>query len=307
MTKVTQKPTALNAKKRAYRSYYKARNAWQEIISAFTKNHPDAVVILPAYIGFSVKEGSGIFDPVSNLDAPYKFYGLNKLLRIDFEDFKKVVLTENNPIVLLAHYFGFPDDNFKTIVNWLDENNIYYVEDSAHAMLTDVIGGACGRNGAYNIYSLHKMLPYEVGGMLVDNHINSLPIADTENYLDIAEVFTYDLKTIYDIRRENYQFLIEQLKDVKGITLLYPKLEDGVCPQSLPMLIDSVDRNTVYFEMNKLGFGLVSLYHTMIDELKNTPYESTNYAADNITNFPVHQDCSIKDLEALVTAFKKML
>jgi hypothetical protein len=58
--------------------------------------------------------------------------------------------------------------------------------------------------------------------------------------------------------------------------------------------------------MNELGFGLVSLYHTMIDVLKNTPYESTTYTANHIINFPVHQDCTKENLLKLVTAFKSI-
>lgn len=307
MTKiVSNKALDKNKHRRSFSSYYKARNAWQEVIAAYRNKYSDAMVVLPAYIGFSVNDGSGIYDPVTNLNAAHCFYGLDKKLRIDIEDFKSVVKSHKHPIVLLAHYFGFPDERYDEITDWLDTHNIFYVEDSAHAMLTDYIGGVCGRKGAYNIYSLHKVLPYSEGGMLVDNHkASSLDISQNE-YLNVADVFSYDLKTLYDTWRSNYQFLVNELKDVKGITILYPELKDGVCPQSLPVLLDDYDRNDVYFKMNELGFGLVSLYHTMIDVLKNTPYESTTYTANHIINFPVHQDCTKENLLKLVTAFKSI-
>lgn len=292
--------------KRKLSSYYKARNAWQAIIEAYRNKYPQATIVLPAYIGWSQYDGSGIFDPVSNLNAKYVFYGLDKKLTIDFDNLKQVVTNCSNPIVLLAHYFGFPDPNYHEITSWLDENDIYYIEDSAHAMYSDVIGGSCGRKGAYNIYSLHKMLPFDDGGILVDNQINSLEIAD-EHYLNIQDVLSYDLKTIYDIRIKNYLFLVGQLKDIKGTTLLYPELNQGVCPQSLPIVLDDYNRDDIYFKMNKQGFGLVSLYHTMIDALKDSTFESASYTSKKIINLPIHQECSFEILTTMADCFKKTL
>lgn len=59
--------------KRKFSSYHKARNAWQAIIEAHRNKYPQATVVLPAYIGWSQYDGSGIFDPVSNLTAKYVF------------------------------------------------------------------------------------------------------------------------------------------------------------------------------------------------------------------------------------------
>lgn len=304
--KIHNKALNKNNNKRIFTSFYKARNAWQSIIEAFRNKYPNAVVLLPAYIGWSQYDGSGIFDPVRNLGVPYAFYGLDKKLKIDIDHLKESVNNYENPIVLLAHYFGFPDCNYHDITNWLDHNKVYYVEDSAHAMFSDLIGGSCGRKGAYNIFSLHKMLPYEDGGILVDNQKNSLTIRQ-ENYKELLEVFSYDLKTIYDIRIKNYNYLSELVSDIKGTTLLYPKIDDGVCPQSLPILLDNFNRDEVYFKMNELGFGLVSLYHTMIDPLKNSTFESASYSSKKIINLPVHQECNTELLDEMAQCFRMTL
>jgi len=304
--KITKKPSIYNAYRYSYKYFPKARHAWENILEAFQKKHPNSTVVLPSYIGWSSNEGSGIFDPVNNTDTQYKFYGLSKTLRIDIDDFKNIIESLDNPIVLLVHYFGFPDEKYTEIVNWLDLNNIYYVEDSAHAMLSDLIGGVCGKNGAYNIYALHKILPFPDGGYLIDNHKDSLEI-EMEDNTNISPIFSYDLRKIYELRRRNYQFLIDNISDIKGITILYPKLIDGICPQTLPIILDDFNRNEVYHQLNSMGFGLVSLYHTMIDPLKNSKYISATYTSFQITNLPIHQDCNIGNLRRMVIALKNIL
>ena len=307
MDRVTKQANNPYQYKRKLTSFNRARDAWSSIIEKFIKQNTDATVILPAYIGWSKNEGSGIFDPVDNTNIPFAFYGLNKHLQIDFEDFKKKVKTNTNPIVLLVHYFGFPDSNYDEIANWLDEENVFYVEDSAHAMLTDLIGGICGRKAAYNLFALHKILPLETGGLLVDNLKQNLEIGRNPSSLTNTHSLEYDFKSIYDKRITNYKLLINHLKDINGITILYPELKEGVCPQTLPVLIHDTNRDAIYFEMNKRGFGFVSLYHTMIEQLENSTFESAIYTSKHILNLPVHQDCEEADLVDMIKNFKLVL
>ncbi|MBT8253874.1 MAG: DegT/DnrJ/EryC1/StrS family aminotransferase, partial [Bacteroidia bacterium] len=163
---IAKKAHKANNFKRELISYPRARDAWQAVLQAYHKQYPKAKVILPAYIGWTVTEGSGIFDPVTNVGIDYEFYGLNKMLRIDFEDMKRVISANPGAMVLMVHYFGFPDDRYSEIVLWLKKEGVFFIEDLAHAMLTDLIGGACGRAGNYSFYSLHKNLPFPDGGML---------------------------------------------------------------------------------------------------------------------------------------------
>lgn len=306
--KIEKKATETHLYRRNFIRFNSAREAWSTILKSYAKQHPDATLILPSYIGWSQNEGSGIFDPVLKSQIPFAFYALNKYLEIDINDFKKCTLTYKQPIVLLVHYFGFPDTNYNYITDWLDKKNILYIEDSAHAMLTDLIGGVCGRKGIYNIYSLHKMMPFKSGGILVYNKIkdfqNRKSTASTSLSIDI---FEYDLKMIYNKRRHNYLFLLDLLKEVKGLKPLYPVLASGNCPQTMPVIIRSENRDHIYFEMNKRGFGLVSLYHTMIKQLKDSSYESVNFTSKHLINLPIHQDCGEKELIEMVANLKLIL
>ena len=64
-------------------------------------------ILLPAYIGITDREGSGVFDPISELKINYDFYGLEKNLKINKEDLETKILSGQFKAVLIIHYFGF--------------------------------------------------------------------------------------------------------------------------------------------------------------------------------------------------------
>ena len=205
-------------------------------------------------------------------------------------------------MLLLVHYFGFIDAQYDVITDWLDSNNVYFVEDCANAWLSDVIGGVCGRKGKYSFYSLHKLLPLTEGGLEISNQPN--------NETNINYSFfnlDYDMYTIYKTRRRNYVYLLQLLEHVDGLEILFKQLPDGICPQTFPVIVNNYDRNKLYYEMNMAGFGMVSLYHTMIDQLHNFNSDAVKVLSKKIINFPVHQDVSLPQLDQLIAKLKEVL
>jgi hypothetical protein len=84
----------------------------------------------------------------------------------------------------------------------------------------------------------------------------------------LLSFWEYDLHSISAIRRQNGEQLIAPLAPlVDRVNLLFPNLPPGVVPQTLPVVIQQKDRNELFFSMNKAGFGVVSLYHTLIDSI----------------------------------------
>lgn len=281
-----------------------AREGWEQILNAFKGTKPKAKVLLPSYIGRSTNEGSGIFDPVLNSGIDYEFYALNDSLEIEIDKFKNQISNSKDSLVLLVHYFGFPDKNYEELVSFLKANNVSFTEDCAHAWLSDLIGGVCGRNGQNAFYSLHKLLPIPCGGAVVSNDSSqALGLADNYN----IDLFQYDLHGIHSKRRANYLFLLNLLKEIDGIQILQEELPQGVCPQTLPVKLKKHNRDDMYFEMNNKGFGMVSLYHTMIDELNNCNSGASKVLSKQIINFPIHQDLEEQDLLELSKAFMEVL
>jgi len=300
---ITKKAELADNYKRTWRYTNSASEAWSEIIEIYKKSNPNGSILLPAYIGWSPNEGSGIYDSVVKSGLSYSFYNLDLHLQIDLKDFKQKVLNDKNQLVLLVHYFGFPDNNSFEITAWLRERNIFFVEDCAHAWLTDLIGGKCGREGNYSFYSLHKILPVNNGGLLVNNK----PLVSEKSSIPY-NIISYDYSEIFNKRISNYRYLSHLLKDLKDdFTMLHENLEVGICPQTLPVIVEKYNRDLLYKEMNDIGFGMVSLYHTMINELSEFSCDAVNILSKKIINFPIHQDVTKSDIDEMIKQLKEII
>jgi len=300
---ITKKAQNKDTYKREWIYTDSARNAWSDIIEKYKLTNPNGKILLPGYIGWSANEGSGIFDSVVKSGLEYDFYDLDDHLKVDFEHLKQKVKQDPTQLVLLVHYFGFIDSRYDEITSWLINNKIFFVEDSAHAWLTDLIGGACGRKGAFSFYSLHKLLPLSEGGIMVNNTVEGEKNSSVHPFFELG----YDLHSIYSIRRYNFNYLTKLLKNVNGITLIYNELGSGICPQTLPVSVDHYDRDALYHKMNEAGFGMVSLYHTMISQLENSTSKAASILAGKIINFPIHQDVTEQDMEDMIIKLKEIL
>ena len=107
--------------------------------------------------------------------------------------------------------------------------------------------------------------------------------------------------SIATARRQNALYLLELLKPLaEKLTPLYSEIPTGVVPQSLPVLIHNTSRDKLYFTMNESGYGVVSLYHTLIQQIKAAEFSDSHWLSRRILNLPVHQDVSFKALEDMV-------
>ena len=295
---------------RSFFSYNRARDAFRAFlqIAGVTKQMG---VLLPAYIGQSPKEGSGVFDPIREINASYSFYRVDRKLNIDIEHLKKQLYEFRPRVVLLIHYFGYPDIKYREVAAIVRNSGAFMVEDEAHAMLSDLVGGVCGREGVASLFSLHKLLPVQSGGILVLNASDM----DFKKKLLLGECrkeefgfYAYDLASIARVRLSNAKLLIEALKPLSAkLDLLRPKLPPGIVPQTLPVIIKNAPRNEVYKLMNEAGFGVVSLYHTMISELPIDLFSDSYLIAERILNLPVHQDTSKEPIAKMVAFLENIL
>jgi dTDP-4-amino-4,6-dideoxygalactose transaminase len=259
-------------------------------------------VLLPAYIGWSPREGSGVFDPIASLGLNYEFYALDEGLRIEMESLQAALRSGRIRVLVLIHFFGFVDPAFEEVVKLARDHGVFVLEDEAHAMLTDMVGGICGRLGDACIYSFHKMLPVESGGAVVLND----PASSLAGKLSTGSgfpmpVFDFDLAAIAARRRANSLLLDRLVRDLApGIEPLFGAPRSGVVPQTYPVLIRSGSRDDLYHRMNAAGFGVVSLYHTLIAEISPEQFPATADISRKIMNLPVHQDATPGELEAMM-------
>lgn len=298
-----------NQKKNQYNPlfyYESARQALTMILKKF-EAEPDKEIILPAYIGYSSREGSGIFDPIIEEKIKYSFYLLDRELKINAENLENVLKTKKGlVIVLIVHYYGIPDRNIEDIITICRKYNAIIIEDAAHALYTDFVDGRCGCYGDFTVYSLHKMLPFEKGGML---KVNTLKYATDfiNSVVQNENPFDYCLKNIAQIRKENakcWDMLLQKRPDLFRIIHPY---DESITYQTFPIVILNDKRDTLYFELNKKGYGAVSLYHEMIEPIKNGKMLDAQWLSEHILNLPVHQDTTCEDIETMYFEMIKIL
>ena len=286
-----------------------ARHAFKTYMQAVGLSQEDEV-LLPAYIGWSSKEGSGVFDPIAELGVKYSFYRVSSRLQIDVEDVESKIKAHHPRILVLIHYFGFPDPDSCLLCKFAHEHGVLVVEDEAHAMLSDQVGGICGRTGDAAIYSLHKLLPLKCGGRLVLNTDDEAAFAciPTASYYPMHPFYDYDFCQIAKRRQHNARFLLQLLADSNlPMEPLHMSTPDGVVPQSLPVIVSTRSRDDLYFEMNSAGFGVVSLYHTLIQQITPEEFPESHKLSRHIMNLPVHQDINDQALIDLVHCLARAL
>jgi dTDP-4-amino-4,6-dideoxygalactose transaminase len=280
--------------------FHSARNAFGAILSALEISR--GKVLLPAYIGWSPREGSGVFDPIASLHLDYSFYALDERLRIDIASLRAELQSGCIRVLVIIHYFGYVDPSYAEAVRIAREHDVFVLEDEAHAMLSDVVGGICGRLGDACIYSFHKILPVEAGGAAILND-SEAPLAQTLAGSPGCGLPTgdFDLHRIARKRRTNSLLLDGLVRELApGIEPLFGAPGRHEFPQSYPVMIRNGSRDRLYHELNAAGFGVVSLYHTLISQISSDCFPAAAKVSRHILNLPVHQDASEEALESMV-------
>ncbi len=77
--------------------------------------------------------------------------------------------------------------------------------------------------------------------------------------------------------------------------------------EAFPVLLNSANRYQVYLEMNRLNYGVISLYHTMIEPINNINNIKIQEVSDKILNLPVHQDIGKEEIYEMYDALVELL
>lgn len=282
--------------------YDRARDAMADLVNQYFQSGYRNIY-LPGYIGWSPKEGSGIFDPINDIDGLKRhYYRMTKALQVNLEDLREMLIPHS--IVLLVSYFGFRDSRLDNIIKMAHKNECVVIEDNAHGFFTYFCKGKTKANATF--FSLHKMFPFETGGGLI---VNNGRIDNLVGKRESQEFnpFLYDLNGIARRRLENYKAL-ERL--MAGLEKCFVPLRGETdlihnVPQTFPIVIKKGDRNKIYEIMNGKGYGVVSLYHTMIEELQADNYKDALWLSERIMNLPIHQDCDSSQYKAMLDELKK--
>lgn len=283
--------------------YDSARNAFGDILDYFLQEKGVSTIFIPAYIGISPKEGSGLYDPIRSRNGLNTvFYRMNKDLTINIEDlFEKINMINKPFLFLFVNYFGFIDPNVKKIYDYVKRYRGYFIEDDAHAFFTHHNQSEVYADIAF--FSLHKQFPFEKGGMLkvYNNNLDDNRLKGRMYPNEEYNLFNYSFIDIQRKMVENFNLLREKLLcRNEFIKVLRTDLPKGIVPQSFPILLKKGDRYDIYNKLNADGFGVTSLYHTMIEPIQSSEFENSLFVSKRILNLPTHQDVEEKYYDELI-------
>jgi len=276
--------------------YENARQGLYDLLSTMIEHLHINTILVPGYVGWSPREGSGILDPISALSAlSIRYYKVTKQLDVDLFDLSLQIeqCARREFVVLVVNYFGFMPDNAGDVARLVRDRNGWIIEDNAHGLFT--FHSSAVSYGDASIFSLHKMLPFKAGGslLIMSPYLKGLTFKGYTLSSTIYNPWQYSFKEISSRRVANYRCLarvIEQNSDGVLFSPLKAVLPVGVVPQSFPITIVRGSRDMAYHRLNDMGYGVVSLYHTLIEPLRNDRFAASLELAKTILNLPVHQD-----------------
>ena len=274
-----------------------ARQCWEKaLLSLQTRK-----VLLPAYIGITDREGSGIFDPVRRNNLEFGFYRFDRQLVIDLEDVHRQLESGDYDTILVVHYFGIYQEEVQRISALAKESGVQVVEDFAHLFNVGIETAAGCPNPRF--YSVHKCLPSASGGILkMPAHVTGcegIAKAQDAKPETLLDFLTTDLSQVARQRRSNFRFLAERLANVDGLKPLRRELGEKDIPHDFPVIIGGGLREKLYFEMKDRGVDVIALYYRLIEEIDRDAHPNSYFVSDNILNLPVHQDLTVDDLKTI--------
>ena len=111
-----------------------------------------------------------------------------------------------------------------------------------------------------------------------------------------------NFQKIIEYRRRNYSVLSKELETLENLTVLFPNLEEGVCPYALPILVGTPDSYIAF--LNKKGITAQKWPELPPDVVKNAMFSTSIAYSSKLILLPVHQNLSIKSIYKIADAMK---
>ncbi len=289
-----------------------ARIAFSHILKLIKFEEEDTL-LLPAYIGYTDREGSGVLDPIEENNINYEFYPILKNMQIDLDSIEKIILQKPIKAILIIHYFGFLYGDIIRLKKICQDNNILLIEDCAHTIYSKFEDKYLGDFGDFSFYSIHKVLPVDSGGFFkINNPLyfeNNIFIQNDEKIEaeSLEGLVAYDEDLATKRIRDNYIFMSNELNQIDGIKVLIPNLPLGIVPMNLPVFIEGMKREEFYFKMIEEEVTLIALYYRLIDTIDIEIFKTSFEISNSIINFPINQDITKNEVIEIILKTKEVL
>lgn len=257
---------------RQARFFPSARRAWCACLRGL---HPRRI-LLPAYIGYTDREGSGVFDPITELGLQYSFYPVGRELLADPDVIQDCLVRDPDiDVVLLIHFFGWPGGNISAIRSVCDAADALLIEDCAHAFHWGQAEPTLGVSGYLAFYSIHKYLASGTGGLLHaigGNYPTAMEPGREQIDPRVLDLLARaDLIAIANKRRENLARALDGLATIEGLRPLRTNVP--LVPQSLPVWVSGEKmREKLYFRLIERGVPTTALYYRLHQALEREQF-----------------------------------
>ena len=292
-------PVAKEAKLKDIRTNYVSfhKSCRDAIFQILTSKQPSGIrVLLPAYIGLSLDEGSGVLDPIKESGASFDFYPLSDSLEPLLEDFARALEAYRPTHTVLIHYFGWTPRNAVQFANLASSFGVQLIHDYAHAGFSlDYVSTSLLENQHW-VFSIHKTAPTRAGGVSV-SRLNLRSTIAQENLEDFGLA---DFRSIARTRRNNSKLLFLYLRSSfrQAFAMPYNPFSGRVTsPLNLPVLFSSRElREKAYEALTSQSIIPTALYHRLVPEIEASRFPQSISTASRILNLPTHQDVQPEDL-----------
>jgi len=113
-----------------------------------------------------------------------------------------------------------------------------------------------------------------------------------------------DVAAIIACRRQNFQYLHDELQSMSRVTLLHTELPEHGSPWVLPAFINGVA--DAHLKLQELGVPAVNWAGVRPPALPRGAFPDVDFLYDNLVFLPIHQNLTPSALQAIVEAVRKI-
>ncbi len=281
------------------------RNSIKQVLT--TSENPTRILI-PAYVGLSLVEGSGILDPIKESGTEFDFYEVDSNLDPLLPSLESKIASFDPTHVLLVNYFGFLIGNRDSAYSVISKFPVQIIEDFAHLIEPLRDRKTISMKANYEVFSLHKSIGSGVGGGALVTTIPDSLINDTIPESSLLSYSKSNLNYISEIRLRNFYHLEKEI-DWNHTEIFSRFFSDGrkpIIPLNFPIKLSSkIIRHNLYDFLTKEKIFPTSLYHRLVPEITQERYPNSIEISNTVLNLPIHQDVGPGELNLMIKVLQR--
>lgn len=231
-------------------------------------------------------------DLVTILTTSQNFY-ISSCVTKEIESFcqwNREIVPETK-LIFVNHEFGYPYPNMEQLV----ATGLPIIEDCCTTFFSQDDSGTLGQYGDFSVYSFPKLIPMQIGGLLVSNKNRAFEhgslVTDTEkqHIENVVSFYLRQEKSILEIRASHYDYAV-RLFSTLGLTPRFEKNE-----KSIPSVL-LLNNHGIIRDLDQLK---VFLYEHGI--------QNSVFYGEDAFFIPIHQNISSEDIQYFYTCILEFL